>query len=153
MTGAARIKTALDQQWSRPDVPIVSIRLPYPTSCNRLWRRTSTGVHRAPAYATWFRAAGNELNAQHPGRIRGPYALTVSLGRPDRRRRDLDNTIKAISDLLVTNGVIDDDSEAVRITLQWVPVDGANVLIETITSSVERTIYGARGRGVARAAA
>jgi crossover junction endodeoxyribonuclease RusA len=140
---AAQVKQMVAEQWARPSVPVVSIRLPYPTSTNRLWRRTATGISRSPAYATWFRAAGNELNAQHPGRVHGPYALTVSLGRPDRRKRDLDNIVKSISDLLKTNGVVDDDSQAVRITLQWVPVAGAHVLVETVDYAAQRAIYGA----------
>lgn len=125
-----RIEAALETQWARPAANVVALYLPYPTSTNRLYRRTSTGVYRAPAYATWFRAASNELNAQHPGKVSGPYELRIVLGRPDRRRRDLDNIVKSISDVLVLNRVVDDDSQAIKITLEWSDaVTGAHVFV------------------------
>lgn len=126
----ARIEAAIETQWARPAANVVALYLPYPTSVNRLWRKTATGVYRSPEYGTWFRAAGNELNAQNPGKVSGPYELRIVLGRPDRRRRDLDNTVKAISDLLVTHGVIGDDSEAIKITLEWSDaITGAHVFV------------------------
>lgn len=135
----ARIADALEQQWTRPSANVVVLHLPHPTSTNRLYRKTSTGVHRSPAYATWFRAAGNELNAQHPGKVSGPYELRISLGRPDRRRRDLDNIVKAISDLLVSHGVVSDDSEAIKITLEWSDaIFGAHVFVMSPASLVRR---------------
>jgi hypothetical protein len=31
------------------------------------------------------------LVAQHPARVAGPVAITIAAGRPDRRKRNLDN--------------------------------------------------------------
>jgi Holliday junction resolvase RusA-like endonuclease len=50
---------------------------------------------------------------------------------PDKRRRDLGNLEKPISDLLQSLGVIDDDSNARAINLQWVDAG------EPITITVE----------------
>lgn len=117
---ATKIKNALRDQWSRPVADIVQIELPYPVSTNALWMRSSTTgqLVKSPRYATWFRSAGNELALQRPGRIEGKYSLEVLVERKSGRR-DIDNTIKSISDLLVDHQVIEDDSLAQRVTIEW----------------------------------
>ena len=68
--------------------------------------------------------------AQRPGGIKGPYALSILAKRPDKRRRDIDNLIKPISDLLMTVGVIEDDSDCDLVSARWVTIgDGVRVLI------------------------
>ena len=117
---ATKIKDARRDQWSRPVVDVVQLDLPYPVSTNALWMRSSTTgqVIRSPRYAKWFQAAGNELAIQRPGCIRGKYSLEVLIERKSGRR-DIDNANKSVSDLLVANQVVEDDSLAQRITLEW----------------------------------
>ena len=50
----------------------------------------------------------------------GPFAVQIDLVRPDKRRRDLDNTIKVILDLLKNLHVTDDDSECQELRARWV---------------------------------
>ena len=71
-------------------------------------------VARDLLYAPFPRADGNhlgsrfrartwrwELVTQRPARVAGPVSITIRVGRPDRRRRDLDNaSFKAVLDLL-----------------------------------------------------
>lgn len=120
MALAAKIKDALRDQWSRPVADIVQIELPYPVSTNALWMSSGTTgrIIKSPRYATWFRAAGNELSLQRPGRIEGKYSLEVLVERKSGRR-DIDNTIKSLSDLLVEHQVVEDDSLAQRVTIEW----------------------------------
>ncbi len=134
-TITARLRAAVAAQWPRRAQASVTLDLPYPVSTNRLWQKGLTGLVRTPTYATWFRAAGNRLNEQHPGKVKGEYELTVLLGKPDRRKRDLDNTIKSLSDLLVEHGIIDDDSFARKITLEWSSdVTGARVTVTALAA-------------------
>jgi len=120
MALAAKIKDALRDQWSRPVVDLVQLDLPYPVSTNALWMRSSTTGQtvRSPRYAKWFQAASNELAIQRPGCVRGKYSLEVLIERKSGRR-DIDNAIKSLSDMLVSNQVVEDDSLAQRITLEW----------------------------------
>lgn len=55
-------------------------------------------------------------------KIEGPYKLTMLVLRPDKRKRDLDNLLKATSDALVIAGAISDDSACVWIEAKWVSV-------------------------------
>lgn len=45
--------------------------------------------------------------------------MDITLCRPDKRRRDLGNYEKVISDFLHLVGIIDDDNLSEKITLQW----------------------------------
>ena len=71
-------------------------------------------VHRAAPYVSWLKAAG--CVAQRPARITGPVRITIAAGRPDRRRRDVDNLSKAALDLLVSHQVIEDDGVVVSLS-------------------------------------
>ena len=96
-----------------------TIDLPLPPSVNRLWRSNRGRVHRAPRYLSWLKAAGWELVTQRPERLAGSVRVNISAGRPDRRRRDVDNLGKALLDLLTKHEVIQDDSCVVSITCGW----------------------------------
>lgn len=125
-----RVKAALrDQPW-RLAVRVVNLALPLPPSTNELYRNRTKqeiangkamgialrGRARTERYKTWARAAGNALIAAKPGRIEGRYSLTITIA--ETARMDLGNAEKALSDLLVKHGVVDDDYKARRILLE-----------------------------------
>src|SRR5262245_13038557 len=94
--------------------------LPIPISTNRLWRAGRGRIFRSSAYDNWRKEAGYALKAQRPGRVEGEVEVSIALGRPDSRKRDLDNAAtKAIFDLLVAHEVIEDDSKVEKVTASW----------------------------------
>ena len=97
---------------------VVRIELPFPPSVNGLTANAKKGRIRTAAYAAWYIQASANIKDSHRAGF-GPYSLSICLRRPDGRRRDLGNLEKAISDLLVAHGVVQDDSLAERITVQW----------------------------------
>lgn len=97
----------------------VCLMCPYPPSVNGLFAGKARRRKSAP-YLAWIEQAGKELLTQCPlPTFSGPYGLILSFGRPDKRKRDLGNLEKAVSDLLVEHGIVEDDSLAERIVLQW----------------------------------
>ena len=119
----------------------ISIELPFPPSVNALWRRGRSGMYRAPRYMTWINAAGWQLKGQRPGRISGDYILVIQLERRDRRKRDADNFIKAVSDLLVSHGVIEDDALAQSVTAIWSDnIKGCRVVVTPVPTSARASI-------------
>lgn len=98
----------------------VRYTLPYPPSVNGLFFNASKGRVKTDAYRAWRRAGGEAILVQGRKHVHGPVSLCVALVRPDKRRRDLSNTLKSIEDLLVEMQVIDDDSLVTRISVQWV---------------------------------
>lgn len=112
----------------------VLVTLPYPPSANRMWRHVGKKVLRSADYEKWRTACTAIILAETRGKgIVGPYAMALSIGRPDRRRRDIDNLIKPVGDALVLAGAVVDDSDCQRIEAAWTPgVVGVRVrLLET----------------------
>jgi crossover junction endodeoxyribonuclease RusA len=96
-----------------------TITVALPPSVNRLWRTWRGRVVCSKTYAARRETAGSELLTQRPKRIAGPVSVTIVAGRPDRRRRDIDNLGKAVLDLLVAHQVIADDSLVVSLASSW----------------------------------
>ena len=89
------------------------LTLPFPPSCNRLWRVVDGRAISSRPYRDWIAAAGLELMVQRPKKHVGPVAISIEVGMPDRRKRDLDNLQKACLDLLRRHGVIEDDHSGI----------------------------------------
>ena len=96
--------------------------LTFPPSVNRLWRTTKGGgVYRSPKYAQWRTISIWQLRSQAKGKmIEGEYKLTIRAVRPDKRKRDLDNILKAISDACQSAEVIENDHLCMWIDARWV---------------------------------
>lgn len=98
---------------------MISLVLPTPPSANRIWRtgRRPNGkpiTYASPEYRTWLRNAGWEAKMQAVGKpkITGSYRLEIVVGS----RGDVDNRIKAVSDLLVDMKITPDDRHCVSVT-------------------------------------
>lgn len=74
------------------------------------------------------------MKLQKPREISGLVAVTINVGKPDRRRRDLDNiATKAILDLLTAHGIIQDDAMVVKLAASWdasIPPGTVRVTVE-----------------------
>lgn len=106
------------------------INLPFPPTTNTLFfNRAGRGRIRTDRYRTWCTAAGWDLKAQKPQAIEGNYSLEIILGRPDKRRRDVSNLIKAVEDLLVEHRIVEDDSKCADVRARWGDVKGCQVVL------------------------
>lgn len=76
---------------------------------------------KSDQYTAWRDAALWEIAAQRPGKIAGPFTLSIAAQRHwrSRRARDIDNIIKPLSDALVKAGVVEDDSLAESVSARW----------------------------------
>ena len=100
------------------------VRLSFPPSVNRLWRVGKGGMYKSKEYKSWLTEAGWLIAAQAKGnKVLGKYKLTILAVRPDKRRRDLDNLVKAISDALEANGIIEGDHLCEHLEMAWVEGD------------------------------
>jgi hypothetical protein len=88
---------------------------------NHLFFNKATGGRgRSDVYRKWCKSAGNCIVEQGRRHVHGKVSLSMALVRPDKRKRDLSNLLKAVEDLLVSMAVIDDDSLIQRLSVQWV---------------------------------
>lgn len=89
----------------------VTFTLPMPPSVNALYKNVSRGRAKTSRYLSWIAEAGIELNRQHVPTLTPPYRVDYAIGKPTtNRKRDVANLEKALSDLLVSMDVIEDDS-------------------------------------------
>ncbi len=107
---------------------MIEVRLPFPVSSNDVWSRTKTGIRKSDEYKAWLTEAGYALNRQKPQKIAGKYELSIIASRPDKRRRDIDNIIGSVSDLLQKHGVIENDYLCEFVAATWA-TDGEGVRV------------------------
>ena len=86
--------------------------LPYPPSINHYWRRVGPRTLISREGRTFRTNVCALLGGGGPRKppAGGRIALCMDAFPPDRRRRDLDNLIKATADALQHAGVYEDDS-------------------------------------------
>ncbi|RCL03036.1 MAG: crossover junction endodeoxyribonuclease RusA [Candidatus Tokpelaia sp. JSC189] len=109
---------------------MLKLDLPFPPSVNGLYRNggMKKGRHRTARYKAWVREASLCVGEVHR-KAMSAYSLLIVLKRPDRRMRDLGNYEKAISDLLVSHGVVRDDSDCCSLMMKWHDaMDGAGMV-------------------------
>jgi Holliday junction resolvase RusA-like endonuclease len=96
-----------------------------------MWRHVGAKVLRSATYEKWRKQCALLINLETKGYgIRGPYAMTLAAGRPDQRRRDIDNLIKPVGDVLVLAGAVEDDCDCQRVVAAWAPgVTGVRVTV------------------------
>lgn len=107
-----------------PPISETRVSLPFPPSVNNLFFNVAgRGRVRTKTYITWLIDAGWALKEQKPAKTLGKVAVSVELCAPDKRRRDADNGLKAVLDLLSMHKIIEaDDSRYVNeINVSWVP--------------------------------
>lgn len=90
---------------------MICFELTIPPSVNRTHRAIKknggVGVIRSTKYTNWIATAGWEIQAARQPKMPGNYELQVLF--PLNFNGDLDNRIKALSDLLQKQGVIEND--------------------------------------------
>lgn len=114
------------------DHDAITLDLPFPPSVNNLFANGSSGRFTTQQYRDWQTAAAWKLLADRPGRVPGPVKLTL-VYEEKHGRRDLDNLLKAVLDLLVKHNVIDGDHRTVlrEISAKWsAKVTGVRITIE-----------------------
>lgn len=121
----------------------LTINVPFPPSVNHYWRH-SRGMHFISAEGKRFRTAvvAEVLNTFGRSKripLDGPLGLRIEIRAPDNRRRDLDNTLKALLDGLGHAGLYHDDSQIVQIDIRWgpkqPPLGSATVRVEQVPVS------------------
>lgn len=108
------------------------IVLPWPPSVNHYWRRSKNGMMHISAEGLAFREAvgWNAVQQKAPKQLTGDLIVDIEAFMPDRRRRDLDNILKALLDALTHAGVWLDDSQIVDLRIRKAKTIGGMVKVK-----------------------
>ena len=121
---------------------MLNLSLPYPPTLNTLYPTGKNNNRRFKSgkYKAWIKAAEAMFYEQHPHFLvasapttKGKVDVQMRFGRPDKRRRDLANLEKAVSDFLVHVGVIEDDCLIESLFMEWAPLTGCQVTVEEVS--------------------
>ena len=101
----------------------LTFTLPSVPSVNHLYANARNGGRRkTDRYRRWQNAMGWELKAQGMHKLKGAYTVMVLAAPPQgKAKRDLDNMLKAILDLLVDVQIVEADEYpyCMGISIQW----------------------------------
>lgn len=107
---------------------MIEIELPWPPSVNTYYR-TFRGRMIISKAGREYR---DKVKQQNIGMapLTGPLAVEIEAFRPDNRRRDLDNSLKATLDVLTHAHVWEDDSQIHDLRIFWAPEKGGKLLVQ-----------------------
>lgn len=110
---------------------IVRLVLPWPPSVNRYWRSVKGRV-LISADGRKYRAAvvASVLSGRAVPMGSHPVAVAIDAYYPDRRRRDIDNVLKAPLDALTAAGMWEDDSQVQALSIRKAGIDQGNPRLE-----------------------
>lgn len=109
------------------DIRTEEFTLPFPPSVNHYWRNIGNRAiisREGREYRESVRAAVWQQRSC-PAPICGAIEVSIFARVPDKRRRDVDNMLKAVLDSLETAGAYKDDSQVLSLTIRKCALDQA----------------------------
>jgi len=98
---------------------MIELNLPFPPSINNYYQRNRNGGVRIGKAGVLFRA---QVKMLIPSKLRtfSTYAVSVEIDvyPPDKRKRDLDNILKALLDAMEHAGIYKNDSQICRLLIE-----------------------------------
>jgi len=99
---------------------MIELTLPFPPSVNTYWRTFNGRMLISKKGREYRKAVADEIILQKGNKhLKGKIKLTIEAWRPDNRKRDLDNLLKAPLDALTHAGVYEDDQLIVDLRIFW----------------------------------
>jgi crossover junction endodeoxyribonuclease RusA len=88
-----------------------NLTLPWPPSINHYWRHTRNGHYISAEGQAYRETVRQTMALRATQALSGRVAVTVTAYPPDKRKRDLDNVLKALLDALTHGGLWADDEQ------------------------------------------
>jgi crossover junction endodeoxyribonuclease RusA len=108
----------------------INIVLPFPPSVNNYWKKWQNRIVISAEGRKYRQTVVYEVLLQKAGKhFTTPLKMEVEVFRPDKRRRDLDNLLKATQDALCHAGVYDDDCQIHDLRIYWAKEMGGKLRV------------------------
>jgi len=112
---------------------VIELTLPWPPTVNTYWRMWRNRMVISDGGRKYRKAVWEQVIQQALGkRVRNRAVVTIQAFRPDNRRRDLDNLLKAVLDALTAAEVWDDDSQITDLRIYWGPDIGGYLKVSIV---------------------
>ena len=98
----------------------ITLTMPWPPSVNKYWRTFQGRMIISAEGRSYRKAVADQVLIQRGAKhYTGKLRVQIEAFRPDNRRRDLDNLLKAVLDGCTHAGVWEDDSNIVDLRIYW----------------------------------
>ncbi len=105
--------------------------MPWPPSVNTYWRTFNGRMIISEKGRLYRKEVADQVLIQRGAKhFAGKLKVEIEAFRPDKRRRDLDNLLKAILDGMTHAGVWDDDSNIVDLRIYWADTIGGMLKVK-----------------------
>lgn len=119
---------------------MIDLSLPWPPSVNRYWRTFQGRMIISAEGRTYRKAVADQVLIQRGAKhYQGKLKVQIEAWRPDNRRRDLDNLLKAVLDSLTHAGVWEDDGNIVDLRIYWAESIGGMLKVNIQEVPVEQS--------------
>jgi crossover junction endodeoxyribonuclease RusA len=99
---------------------MIELTFPWPPSVNKYWRTFQGRMIISAEGRSYRKAVADQVLIQSGAKhYTGKLCVVIEAFRPDNRRRDLDNLLKAVLDGCTHAGVWEDDSNIVDLRIYW----------------------------------
>lgn len=112
-------------------------RLPWPPSVNTYWRRGPKVTYLSPKAKLYRAEVWVSVYDGRRAPMQSRLAVNIELTLPDRRKRDIDNHLKAAIDALQHAGVFADDEQIDELRVKRLHVEPPGCCDVTITELPE----------------
>jgi crossover junction endodeoxyribonuclease RusA len=114
---------------------MIELTLPWPPSVNNYWRTFQGRMIISAAGRTYRKEVADQVLVQRGAKhyIKKLHVV-IEAWRPDNRKRDLDNLLKAVLDSLTHAGVWADDGLIIDLRIYW--ADGIGGMLKVKVSEV-----------------
>ena len=110
---------------------MIELTLPFPPSVNTYWRNFNGRMLISKKGREYRKAVADQVLIQKGAKhYQGKVKMTIEAWRPDERKRDLDNLLKAPLDALTHAGVYMDDQLIVDLRIFWAEDKGGKLKIK-----------------------
>ena len=109
----------------------ITLTLPWPPSVNKYWRTFQGRMIISAEGRSYRKAVADQVLIQRGAKhYTGKLCVEIEAFRPDNRRRDLDNLLKAVLDGCTHAGVWEDDSNIVDLRIYWANTIGGMLKVK-----------------------
>ena len=110
---------------------MIELTLPWPPSVNRYWRAVKGRVIISAEGRAYRKAVADQVLIQCCAKhYAAKMKVEIEAWRPDNRRRDLDNLLKAALDACTHAGVWEDDANIVDLRIYWAKKKGGFLRVQ-----------------------
>jgi len=109
---------------------MIEITLPWPPSLNTYWRQFNGRAILSAKGRAYREAVIRQCLLQRVDTITGPIKVEIVAYRPDNRKRDLDNLLKAALDGMAKGLVYEDDAQIRDLRIRWADTIGGMLKIK-----------------------